>query len=205
MALEITYDAYRYIFIIGAIAAGVTLLAAILLFFLQNIPRVIGDLSGITAKKAIRNIREQNEKTGEKSYQPSQVNRARSKLTDKIAEDGRVIPNMGANGGFSTTKIGPPTGRTDGGDQTTLLADETSVLANETSVLAENAAPAPAAQTPNLTTVLNTQPRPVSSETTVLSNNAPAQDMNMTVVLPQNIIFSVEYEITLVHSDEIIA
>ncbi len=73
------------------IAAGVMLLVAVALFFLLNIPKVIGDISGVTAKKAIEAIRQQNESTGDKVYKPSAVNAGRSKLTDKISPSGRLV------------------------------------------------------------------------------------------------------------------
>lgn len=48
------------------IIAVVLLFIAIALFFLLDIRRIIGDLTGITARKAIEDIRRQNENTGEK-------------------------------------------------------------------------------------------------------------------------------------------
>ena len=48
-----TYDIYRYIFIGGAVLAGLMLVLSIVLFIVLKIPSVIGDLSGSTAKKAI--------------------------------------------------------------------------------------------------------------------------------------------------------
>ena len=54
------YETYRYIFIGGAILAGVMLVVTILLFFLLHIPTIIGSLSGRKEKKAIKQIRGQN-------------------------------------------------------------------------------------------------------------------------------------------------
>ena len=71
--------------IISYIIAVVLLLIAIALFFLLDIRRIIGDLTGITARKAIEDIRRQNENTGEKNYKSSPVNVARGRLTDKIS------------------------------------------------------------------------------------------------------------------------
>lgn len=76
---------------ISYIAAGILLLVAVALFFLLDIKKVIGDLTGITAKRAIENIRQQNEQTGEKNYKSSSVNLARGKLTDKISQSGKLI------------------------------------------------------------------------------------------------------------------
>lgn len=72
------------------ITAGILFLIAVALFFLLNVPKLIGDISGSTAKKAIEAIRQQNENTGNKAYKPSPVNAARGKLTDKISPSGRL-------------------------------------------------------------------------------------------------------------------
>ena len=56
-----TYDTYRLIFYASIALAVFCLLLAIALFFLLNIPAVIGDLSGSTERKAIANIRNRNE------------------------------------------------------------------------------------------------------------------------------------------------
>ena len=59
-----TYEIYRYIFLGGAILAGIMFAVSVLVFFLLKIPTVIGDLTGANARKAIENIRNQNESTG---------------------------------------------------------------------------------------------------------------------------------------------
>ena len=56
-----TYDIYRLIFIVGAIACAVMFVVSVILFITLKIPNVIGDLTGRNAKKAIENIRKQNE------------------------------------------------------------------------------------------------------------------------------------------------
>ncbi len=205
------YDTYRYIFIGAAILSGLMLVAAILVFILLNIPKVISDLSGATARKAIKAIREQNEAGGEKTYKASAYNQARGKLTDKISPSGNVIQQRDAMQHFvTTTKI-----------ETQELvqdapANETTVLggANETTVLGSA----------NETTVLGG-----ANETTVLSGiNAPAvPDFNATERIDDlmtkaaemgvtgdlgaptvgalvDAAFAIELEITYIHSDEII-
>ena len=69
-----TYEMYRYIFLGGLIACGVFFVIAVLLFFTLRIPKVISDLTGRTARKAIENIRIQNEQSGDKAYQTTAVN-----------------------------------------------------------------------------------------------------------------------------------
>ena len=46
-----TYELYRYIFIGGAVLAGIMLVASVLIFFLLKIPHVLGDLTGRNARK----------------------------------------------------------------------------------------------------------------------------------------------------------
>lgn len=165
-----TYDTYRYIFIGAAILCGIMFVVSILLFVLMRIPKVISDLSGATARKAIKAIREQNEASGDKGYKVSAFNEARGKLTDKISPSGNVIQQQQMQmGGVGTTKIGTQQLVDEAVNQTTVLD---AVGAGETSVLSE-------------TMSLN--------ETTVLSE-AP--------VAP---VFAIEYEITFIHTNEIIA
>lgn len=129
---------------ISYIAAVILLLIAIALFFLLDIRKIIGDLTGITARKAIENIRRQNESTGEKNYKSSAVNIARGRLTDKISPSGKLIKNTGGIGispqteKFNTNEINSNKGNTEildaGMNETTILkapVNETTVLKKE--------------------------------------------------------------------------
>lgn len=124
-----SYEIYRYIFYGGAILAGVMLVATVILFFVYKIPTVIGDLTGANARKAIENIRNQNESSGDKLYKTSQVNRERGKLTDKISPSGSLMKDPSGHfaGAMATEKISTQE----------LPPEETTVLdvANETTVL----------------------------------------------------------------------
>ena len=59
-----------------------------IVFFWINfkIPRVIGDLTGRTARKSIAKMRASNEASGNKSYRPSAANVNRGKLTDTMPD-----------------------------------------------------------------------------------------------------------------------
>lgn len=169
-----SYEIYRYIFYGGAILAGVMLVATVILFFVYKIPTVIGDLTGANARKAIENIRNQNESSGDKLYKTSQVNRERGKLTDKISPSGSLMRDPSGilgGGAMATEKIST---------QELPQVDETTVLeSNETTVLSANE-----------TTVLDISG---TGETTVLvAEDIPA-------------VFQIEYEITFIHTDEVIA
>lgn len=199
-----TYDVYMYIFYGGAILATVMFIVSLVLFFVLKIPAVIGDLSGATAKKAIENIRNQNEESGEKAYKSSAVNKERGKLTDKISpsESLHQAPSDKLGIGMKTEKIS--TQRLDIDDtsnETTVLSsgNETTVLssANETTVLSNDVGE---------TTVLdgiNT-----ANETTVLSQNmlTPGTvDFGNTGELPPlPAFFEIEQDITFIHTQEVI-
>lgn len=172
-----SYENYRYIFIGAAILCGVMLITSVLLFILLKIPKVIGDLTGRTARKAIENIRNQNESSGDKTYRSSPVNKERGKLTDKISPSGRLMrnPTDMLGGAMATEKIGTQQ----------LAPEETTVLdaGNETTVLDAG----------NETTVLTGQLDSPAAETTVLSQ-----------VDAMNSVFEIEYEITYIHTNEVI-
>lgn len=161
-----TYDIYRYIFIAGAVLAGVMLIISVLLFFILKIPHVLGDLTGRNARKAIESIRNQNELSGDKLYKTSQVNRERGKLTDKISPSGSLMRDPSgllSGGAMATEKI-----------DTWKLPPE----ANETTVL------------------------DVANETNVLGI-----DTGETIVLDTPTgtpVFEIEYEITYIHTEDVI-
>lgn len=61
------------------------LIAAVFFFFFFNIPSVYGDLTGLTAKRALAKRRAANEKSAVVHlYEPSKKNKMRGKITDSI-------------------------------------------------------------------------------------------------------------------------
>lgn len=192
-----SYEIYNYIFYGGAILAGVMLVVTITLFFVYKIPTVIGDLTGVNARKAIESIRNQNENSSDKTYKTGQINHERRKLTEKISSSGRLKRDLHGNlrsgdiaTGKSTTQRLVHTSdkaKHKGLNETTVLGtNETTILgANETTILATNDK-----------AVFN------ANETTILNNTAinnTAINYNMSAV------FQIEYEITFIHTNEIIA
>ena len=167
-----TVELLELLSLISFILAGVLLLLGIALFFLLDVPKLYGDISGRTAKKAIEAIRQQNEATGNKAFKPSKVNEDRGRLTDRISASGKI--SRGATSSsigvgtqkFATGQLAPQANETTvlntGGNETTVLqtgGNETTVLnagGNETTVLQAGG---------NETTVLM-QP---ANETTVLT------------------------------------
>jgi len=173
-----SYEVYRYIFIGAAILCGVMFVVSVLLFILLKVPKLISDLSGLTAKKAIKNIREHNEATGDKYHKVSAFNEARGKLTDKISPSGQLQrQGHSMKFGIDTSKIS--TQELEYEEQ----SNETTVLsANETSVLESSAG-----ETSVLTEVNY-------GETSVLTAQYETTDQ----------MFTIEYEITFIHTNEII-
>lgn len=173
-----TYEVYRYIFIGGAILAAIMFIISVILFIVLKIPSVIGDLSGATARKAIEDIRNQNENTGDKTYKSSAVNKERGKLTDKISPSGNLIknPSGGIWGAMATEKISTQKLAEDASNETTVLGS------NETTVLSGGVGE---------TTLLDSMPG--MNETTLLSPS----------MMPVGI-FEIEYELTFIHTDEVI-
>ncbi|MBQ9247981.1 MAG: hypothetical protein IJ171_05275 [Ruminococcus sp.] len=191
-----SYDIYRYIFLISAGLAVLCLILSVILFFVLKIPRVIGDLTGSTAKKAIESIRNQNEKSGDKVHKTSYVNKQRGRITDKMTDSGKLIPTASVNegGAMATAKISTTVLATQAREsyEASLLegnTEETTILdsssGNETTVLSQN--------TGNETTVLSQgfyNPN-TADETSILSQN----EAN---------VFVIEYELTFIHTDEVI-
>ena len=127
--------------LISYIIAGIFFLIAIALFFLLDIKKVIGEVSGATERKAIESIRQQNEADNNKVYKSSTPNTERSRLTDKISNSGKLIlehDNIESSletEKFDTTKLNPS-------EETTMLEKttsyETTDLSPETTLLTQS-------------------------------------------------------------------
>lgn len=171
----------------GAILSGVMLAISILVFFVLKIPTVIGDLTGANARKAIENIRSHNESTGEKTYRTSQVNRERGRLTDKITPSGRLERQRtgSLHGAMGTEKIGTQQlNIVEAGNETTVLSGDP-MGSNETTVLSEELSG--------------------GGETTLLTADIGNGNTADLTAHSEAVEFTVEYEITYIHTDEVIA
>lgn len=180
-----TYEMYRALCLGSTIACGVMTVVSAILFFALRIPKVIGDLTGRTARKAIEDIRRQNEQSGDKTYRSSAVNQKRGKLTDKISPSGRIIARGSSpfGTGTITEKISVQPSHMESSDNTTILeqGEYTTVLSPE-----------------NGATVSNTENAAgfgLCSETTILQQE---EEQN-------RLAFLIEYEITFAHTNEVIS
>lgn len=174
-----TVELLQIISLVSFIIAGVLLLLGIALFFLLDVPKLYGDISGRTAKKAIEAIRQQNESSGNKAYKPSAVNAERGKLTDKISHSGSVVGKTSGSGiSVGTEKLHT--------DVLTAKANETTVLNNGSSE----------------TTVLEHQGG--AGETTVLAQNQVGVNSDEPANIPASSGFTVDVEMSFTGSSEII-
>lgn len=76
-------EVLQIITLILFVMSGAFLVIAVCLFFAFNIPGIIGNLSGITAKKAIEDIKVKNEEGGKERISYSYL--MKDKRTEKIA------------------------------------------------------------------------------------------------------------------------
>ena len=106
--------------IISYIIAGVAIAIAVILWFFFDIPTVIGDLSGRTARKSIAKMRVANEKSGAKKYQESKINKERGKLTETMKGAGK-----------SDLDDRPDTGLLVENKVNSIVSEETGLLTNE--------------------------------------------------------------------------
>lgn len=58
-----TYEIYQYIFYGSLIMCIIMLVLSIILFFVFKIPKIVGFLTGATARKAIKSINEHTEQS----------------------------------------------------------------------------------------------------------------------------------------------
>lgn len=120
--------------LVSYIVAAVLFLTAIALFFLLDIKKVFGDVTGRTARRAIESIRQQNEASGDNAGKAGAVDPER-------AADGSRTPKTEK---FATAILNPQaieTARPGTGNETTVLSQNTPG-AGETTVLDQ---PSPAA------------------------------------------------------------
>lgn len=76
-----TYEVYRYISTGTMIAAIVFFIISLILFFAFRIPKVIGELSGRTARKAIQSLRQKTEQ----SMMEAEINT--QKISTEVLQD----------------------------------------------------------------------------------------------------------------------
>lgn len=136
-------DTLSIISLVSFIVAGVCLALAIFFWISFRIPKVIGDLSGRTARKSIAKMRASNEASGDKSYRPSATNVSRGKLTDTMSDLSKpqsqdTDPLSGETGTGETGVLAENKASTNKYGESTVLLDDS----EETDLLANMAVPA---------------------------------------------------------------
>lgn len=151
-------EKYEIISRISYITAGVFLLAAVILFFVFNIKKIIFDLSGITERHAINMIREKRNSESGKIYSPSGKIR-RSGIVNELSADGLNRQKPISPAEYDET-VALNT------DNTMVLEyDKTTMLGTDNTMLLQR----------NETTVLSNSAE--SDETMILSQNAITEEL----------------------------
>lgn len=145
-----TVELLQTLSLISFIIAGVLLLVGVALFFLLDIPKLYGEISGRTARKAIEAIQRQNQEN--QTYSQGSANASRVKLTDKITKSGKLesqtagLPVSTGTQKFATSALIQQANETtvltaEQANETTVLtaetASETTVLTQEECVIQE--------------------------------------------------------------------
>lgn len=172
---------YSIVSVVAFVLAGLAFVTAVVMWFNFDILKVIGDLSGRTAKKSIEKRRTANEKSGVKSYRPTPIAVERGALTDtiensdKLKKDKKKSEKTGKSGKPEKAGKLEKSGKPEKGEKTGKSGDlakaaktakpenaaksEKTAKSDKNNKKQETPAPAPAAA----------KAAPVAQETTVLS------------------------------------
>ncbi len=159
-----SYEFYNNAFIVALVLSVIMFIITVLLFFILNIRVAIGDITGLSKRKAIENLQNKG-KTSKTDNRPIYRENSAAKAAENLAQES-----------MKTSKISPQ----DRYDN--LEAPETSLL---------EAPPVPE------TSVLSSEAENVGSIAESNSNGIAANFVSVTG-------FSIETEITFVHSNEVI-
>lgn len=98
-------EVLQIITLVFFVLSGALFVISICLFFAYNIPGVIGNLTGVTAKKAIEDIKAKSENADKNRASYSKL--IKSKSTEKISGSGNIGRSSGLfRHGKSTKKLG---------------------------------------------------------------------------------------------------
>ena len=150
-----TYETYIWLSYICAGLSVVMLIVSIFLFFKLKIFDVIGDLTGSKAKRAIKDINEQNASKTNSRNKVSKTHNERSKITEKITQSGN-LERKNTSSGFQmeTEKLDMNNRR-----KNNIVSNETTVLDMNKNDLTNNS----------------------QNETTVLTNTSRNDSVNFNI------------------------
>lgn len=137
-------DTLTIVSLVSFIIAGISLVIAVFLWINFKIPKIIGDLTGRTARKSIAKMRASNEASGNKSYRPSETNANRGKLTDTIPDSVNTNQQVSTSAPFNKGQTGilDENKVRNSAESTALLDDSATELllgSEETELLAQEA------------------------------------------------------------------
>lgn len=130
-----TYDGYRVVFYVGLVLAIVFFAVTIILFFALKIREVIGDITGRTARNAIKEIRGSSESTGISSNVSTHKKDKKNKKQKSSKVPAKPIVQSTApamTSGEETSLLGEPTG-----SETAVLDTVSPGAGQETAVLTD--------------------------------------------------------------------
>ena len=157
---------YQMISIVGFGLAALSLIVAIILFFAFDVVALYGEVSGKTADKQVKELRENNKRASSRRREPEKSGRL-EKSSKQIAKGIFEGSNVVVTGPI-TQKVQPSTDeQTDVLKQTAAVEEETSVLDEGTTVLNEATSVLDEG-----TTVLNEETTVLEEGTTVLEEEA---------------------------------
>lgn len=119
---------YKIMFYGGISISVIMFIVSIVLFFKLNILKIIYDLSGVTAKRKIQEIKEQNIISGQKKYVPMALNTEKGQITGKLNISEKLKWKSGTDklGKKSKIKVKTIVEETDTNEPlTTMLAEDT--------------------------------------------------------------------------------
>ena len=129
---------YQIISIVGFGLAVLFLVIAIILFFAFDVVALYGEVSGKTADKQVKELRENNKRVSGRRREPEKsgsLEKSSKQIAKGIFEGSNVVVTKP-----DTQKVQTSIDeQTDVLKQTTVLEEETTVLNEETTVLSENA------------------------------------------------------------------
>lgn len=180
-------ELYQNISIVAFVLAAIFFIVAVILFFVLDIPAVLGELSGKTAAKQVAEIRAANKNAVAKRRPVSTSTSTTQRTTSKLAQNttnqlGKTGQTRKTNTIEETELLVENTGAEN--YETELLSSETELLQPETELLT------------NETTLLGPETTLLSPETTLLSPE--------TTLLSPEVDFEIIQDVVVVHTREFI-
>jgi len=183
--------------------SGLLFIASVILFIKFRIPVIAGDLSGMTAKKQIQVIRNQNTEKGEHRYRPDTANIYKGKPSERLGNSSRLkrrnpTGDSANSGRLVIERAMAESGRL--GAQVNLNVPDspqrTPALSAETAVLSSQNQYEISPPTEVLQSDFNTAAMPATEKLTIQAMELPQGAGSNT--------FQMLKEITLIHTEETI-